>query len=354
MAAPPHCLTNLVANVFAGNPTVLPAAPCSDSDGDALTVILVSGPDHGVLSEPAPDGTRTYTAAADYVGTDVITFKAADATSESSVSTLTITVQRRPDGTDVPTGSATLTIQDGVLYVDDAASRSTDLFVGLFASPLDGGLHYGGHAAAPTLPAGSNGLRAGAGCRLFGVVMCPAGDVREIVVRSGDGDDQVRVGYPSVNPAWGVAQAVPVPVRIELGPGNDLASATTTTQPVRFDGGEGNDVFGITGASTLDMTGGPGADRFDFGADDQDEFDYPIHVTRIAFEGGSGNDSFKVEDFDGSMRASGDGGNEHDSRSAGPSPTSRSSAAAAGIGSPPSRTAGRHELTPAPAMTPCS
>src|SRR4051812_6375465 len=41
LAAPPQCLTNLVANVFAGNPTTLPPAPCSDLDGDALTLILV-------------------------------------------------------------------------------------------------------------------------------------------------------------------------------------------------------------------------------------------------------------------------------------------------------------------------
>jgi hypothetical protein len=49
VAGPSQCLTNLVANVFAGNPTTLPPAPCSDPDGDALTLILVSGPDHGVL-----------------------------------------------------------------------------------------------------------------------------------------------------------------------------------------------------------------------------------------------------------------------------------------------------------------
>jgi hypothetical protein len=62
VAAPPQCLTNLVANVFAGNPTVLPAAPCNDPDGDALTIIIVDGPSHGVVSPQATDGTRTYTA----------------------------------------------------------------------------------------------------------------------------------------------------------------------------------------------------------------------------------------------------------------------------------------------------
>jgi hypothetical protein len=92
-AAPPECLTNLVANVFSGNPTVLPPAPCSDPDGDVLTIILVDGPAHGVLSAQAPDGTRTYTATIGYVGTDIVHFKASDGTAESSVSTLTINVQ---------------------------------------------------------------------------------------------------------------------------------------------------------------------------------------------------------------------------------------------------------------------
>jgi hypothetical protein len=98
-AAPPQCLTNLVANVFAGNPTVLPAAPCSDPDHDALTIILVSGPSHGTLTAQAADGTRTYTADALYRGSDVVQFKANDGSSDSAVSTLTINVQPPPDGT---------------------------------------------------------------------------------------------------------------------------------------------------------------------------------------------------------------------------------------------------------------
>jgi hypothetical protein len=91
-ASPPQCLTNLVANVTAGKPSILPAAPCTDPDGDALTIILVDGPQHGVLGAQAADGTRTYTADASYVGTDVVRFKATDGTSESAISTLTINV----------------------------------------------------------------------------------------------------------------------------------------------------------------------------------------------------------------------------------------------------------------------
>ena len=91
-AAPPQCLTNLVANALAGHATLLPAAPCSDADGDALTIMLVEGPAHGVLGAVFADGTRTYTAESSYVGRDVVRFKASDGTSESAASTLTITV----------------------------------------------------------------------------------------------------------------------------------------------------------------------------------------------------------------------------------------------------------------------
>jgi dipeptidyl aminopeptidase/acylaminoacyl peptidase len=97
-AASPQCLTNLVANVFAGNPTVLPPAPCSDPDGDSLTIIVVGGPSHGTLSAQAADGTRTYTAEASYTGSDVVRFKANDGSSDSAVSTLTINVQPAPNG----------------------------------------------------------------------------------------------------------------------------------------------------------------------------------------------------------------------------------------------------------------
>jgi hypothetical protein len=129
VAAPPQCLTNLVANVFAGNPTVLPAAPCNDPDGDALTIILVDGPGHGVLGPQAADGTRTYTADASYVGNDVVHFKASDGTSESGVSTLTINVQpppscepcTRPRPSDIPLTVINLAPQV-VLYSGDKAA----------------------------------------------------------------------------------------------------------------------------------------------------------------------------------------------------------------------------------------
>ena len=49
----------------------------TDMDGDALTAVLVSGPAHGTLTLN-PDGSFTYTPAANYNGADTFTYKAND------------------------------------------------------------------------------------------------------------------------------------------------------------------------------------------------------------------------------------------------------------------------------------
>ena len=48
-----------------------------DVDWDLLSAVLVSGPAHGTLTFN-PDGTFTYTAEADYSGTDSFTYRASD------------------------------------------------------------------------------------------------------------------------------------------------------------------------------------------------------------------------------------------------------------------------------------
>ena len=63
----------------------------SDSDGDALTAVLVSGVSHGTLTLNA-DGSFTYTAESGFCGTDTFTYKANDGTGDSATVTVTITV----------------------------------------------------------------------------------------------------------------------------------------------------------------------------------------------------------------------------------------------------------------------
>lgn len=91
-AAAPQCLDGTAAGTPENTPLLLPPAPCSDPDGDPVTVSIVSGPSHGTLSAPNADGRRTYTPAPGYTGQDLIRFKANDGTSDSNVATLTVDV----------------------------------------------------------------------------------------------------------------------------------------------------------------------------------------------------------------------------------------------------------------------
>jgi hypothetical protein len=63
----------------------------SGPDGDALTAVKVSDPTHGSVTL-IPDGSFSYTPAADYSGSDSYTYKANDGTVDSNVGTVTITV----------------------------------------------------------------------------------------------------------------------------------------------------------------------------------------------------------------------------------------------------------------------
>ena len=89
----PTCADSAVT-VVAGSSIVLGAAPCSDPDGDALTLVLVRAPQHGTL-----DASRRYTPAAGYVGADTIQYRASDGRLQSAVATVRITVKRATGNT---------------------------------------------------------------------------------------------------------------------------------------------------------------------------------------------------------------------------------------------------------------
>ena len=71
----------------------------TDIDSPTLTYSVVTGPAHGSLALN-PDGSFTYTPAANYNGSDPFTFKAIDGAADSTSRTVTLTVdpgQRQPD-----------------------------------------------------------------------------------------------------------------------------------------------------------------------------------------------------------------------------------------------------------------
>ncbi|WP_127159914.1 Ig-like domain-containing protein [Xanthomonas arboricola] len=75
-----------------GQPLVfVPTSNDTDVDGDRLRTIIVNGPVHGKLVWGS-DGSLTYTADADFVGTDTLTYQASDGKSLSNVATVRLTV----------------------------------------------------------------------------------------------------------------------------------------------------------------------------------------------------------------------------------------------------------------------
>ncbi len=110
-------LTTTTANGVLKNDT--------DADGDTLEATVVAQPAHGTVTLNK-NGTFTYKPAADYNGTDSFTYKAKDATSESAVATVTITVTPVNDGlkanndsyTVSVNGSLATTTNNGVLKND--------------------------------------------------------------------------------------------------------------------------------------------------------------------------------------------------------------------------------------------
>src|SRR5206468_1096202 len=87
----------------------------TDVDGDSLTAILVSAPTHGSLGLNA-NGSFTYTPAPNFNGTDSFTYTANDATADSNVATVTLTVTAVNDAP-VANNDAYTTAEDTPLTV---------------------------------------------------------------------------------------------------------------------------------------------------------------------------------------------------------------------------------------------
>ncbi|QEG01680.1 hypothetical protein Mal15_57580 [Stieleria maiorica] len=73
-----------------------------DRDGDPLTALIVSQPDHGTVVLNS-NGAFTYVPETDFVGVDTFTYRAGDGRSDSGVTTVTITVTDPSDSNQIPT-----------------------------------------------------------------------------------------------------------------------------------------------------------------------------------------------------------------------------------------------------------
>jgi VCBS repeat-containing protein len=120
----------------------------TDVDGDALSYAVVAGPSHGTLALN-PDGSFTYTPAADYNGSDSFTFAASDGALTSNTATVAITVT---PGNDAPvlTGGAIL---DGVVEADaDPLGQTVETLFGRLVNDTDAGDSLAGIAVVGTTP----------------------------------------------------------------------------------------------------------------------------------------------------------------------------------------------------------
>jgi VCBS repeat-containing protein len=117
----------------------------TDVDGDPLTAILVSGPSHGSLTLN-PNGSFTYTPAADFNGVDSFTYKANDGRLDSNTVTVNLTVNPVNDppvaandayGLDEDT---TLTVAAPGLLANDADVDGDPLTAALVSGPAHGSL----------------------------------------------------------------------------------------------------------------------------------------------------------------------------------------------------------------------
>jgi VCBS repeat-containing protein len=117
----------------------------NDTDGqaDPLTVALVSGPAHGVLSLN-PNGSFSYAPSANYSGSDSFTYRANDGAADSNVATVTITVTPVND-VPVAAGDSYSTDEDTPLTVPAAGvlSNDTDLEGGTLHAALVAGPAHG-------------------------------------------------------------------------------------------------------------------------------------------------------------------------------------------------------------------
>lgn len=98
----PVCPANVDLSVESGKPLVISRHPCTDADGDPLSVTIVGGPDHGTFNATNPAGPYTYTSQAGYVGPDRVTYRASDASTQSNVGAVSITVTAPPGGGGTP------------------------------------------------------------------------------------------------------------------------------------------------------------------------------------------------------------------------------------------------------------
>jgi VCBS repeat-containing protein len=114
----------------------------SDSDGDAVTFVIVSPPAHGTLTVD-PGGAGTYTPFPDYFGPDGFTYRATDGSAWSDIGHFNINVGARPDAPRATAVTTPLTAYEGVALGGRVSGTDVDgdgLTFGVATAPAHGTL----------------------------------------------------------------------------------------------------------------------------------------------------------------------------------------------------------------------
>ena len=240
----------------------------SDPDSTTLTAAVVTGPSHGTLTLN-PNGSFTYTPAANSNDTVTFTYRASDGTAQSNLATVTITVTAVNDapmvtvaaggacGTNDRSGTVNLTVGD----VESAATALT-LSVGSNSNPTlvpSNNVVFGGSGANRTLTATAVAGRTGTAVLMVTVSDGQASGSVPVTVRVGGNGKDTLPGGAGTDLAFGQNSKDTLSGLggIDLlcgGNGDDVLS-----------GGDGDDTL-AGGADNDRLTGGPGADRFSGGA----------------------------------------------------------------------------------------
>ena len=238
-----------------------------DPDGDQLSAVLVSGPGHGTLTLN-PDGSFTYTPAADHTGSDAFTYRASDGSLSSDPATVTLTVTASNDpptvtvaargtcGRDDHSGTINLTLADL-----ESSARELTLSVASSNPALvpTGNIIFAGNDAARTMTVSAVDGRSGTAILTVTVSDGQATGTVQVTVTVGGSNKDTLTGSSGAD----LLLAQSNNDTLTGGDGNDLLCGDSGSDTLS--GGGGDDSLG-GGSGSDRLTGGSGADRFSGGS----------------------------------------------------------------------------------------
>ncbi|HEY0548066.1 MAG TPA: tandem-95 repeat protein, partial [Verrucomicrobiae bacterium] len=241
----------------------------TDSDGATLTTILVSGPEHGILTFN-PTGAFSYIPAQNFYGPDFFTYRASDGTANSGIATVAITVSPVNDapvlagiGTKEVVVGNPLTFTASATDVDDPLQSLTFSLdggpAGATINPITGAFSWtpGDDEASTTnhitIRVTDNGSPAGTAAETIAMIVYATPTISIADTSLPGGTDGLLVAEFSVSLSAPVTRPVSVDFATAAGsalPGDDYAPTNGT---VIFPPGATNAIIEVTvaGKSTV-------------------------------------------------------------------------------------------------------